>query len=142
MFCLHHCNGGRDTDEKLHCNLFLLTIDYAVCISSQALPLHSTLPLLTVYCGLCISSQAQPLYWSLFLITKYSAVCVATNLCNVQYTSYKKKFVASVLASQYVRFRKNYPILKFPGHVSHNWQSVLCYAPLIHRHLISGYTDR
>jgi hypothetical protein len=68
----------------------------------------------------------------LFLITNYSALCVSsqalqgfqnfkfcpdtpvpTNLWNVQYTSYKKKIVASVLASEYVRFTKNYPILNF-----------------------------
>jgi hypothetical protein len=53
----------------------------------------------------------------------------------------KKNFVASVLASEYIRFKKNYPILNFQA-MCHTTGNLLCYTPLIHRHLISGYTER
>jgi hypothetical protein len=82
-------------------------------------------------------------YYTAYKIFKFCPdTPIATNLCNVQYISYKKNFVASVLASEYVRFKKKVPDSEFPGNVSHNWQSVLCYTPLIRRHLISGYTER
>jgi hypothetical protein len=58
-------------------------------------------------------------------------------ICKLCNTFLKKKFVARVIASKYVRFKKNYPILNFQA-MCHTAGSVLCYTPRIHRHLISG----
>jgi hypothetical protein len=56
--------------------------------------------------------------------------------------TYKENFVASVLASEHERYKKNHLILNFQAMCHTTGNSVTRYTPLMQELLISGYTYR
>jgi hypothetical protein len=56
--------------------------------------------------------------------------------------TYKENFVASVLASEHARYKKNHLILNFQAMCHTTGNSVTRYTPLMQELLISGYTER
>jgi hypothetical protein len=63
-------------------------------------------------------------------------------ICAMCNTFLTKKICSKCISQRICKIQEKLPDSEFPRNVSHNWQSVLCYAPLIHRHLISRYTVR
>jgi hypothetical protein len=70
----------------------------------------------------------------------YSWLLLMTcGMCNA--ITYKENFVASVLASEYARFKKNHLILDFQAICHTTGNSVTRYTPLVQELLISSYTE-
>jgi hypothetical protein len=61
-------------------------------------------------------------------------------MCNA--VTYKENFVASLLANEHARFKKNQLILDFQAMCHTTGNSVTQYTPLMQELLISGYTER
>jgi hypothetical protein len=116
---------------------------YSLCTVAFVLPLRHNHYIGVYFSSLITLPCVFPhRHYRAYRILNSVQILLLPLICAMWNTVLTKKICSKCISQWTCKIQEKLPDSEFPGNVSRNWQSVLCYTPLIHRHLISGYTER